>query len=100
MLGFGEGLVLRANTLTPEQNLELAKAYLETAKKAKDRNVVLKLCQETEHLLSHVKRSARSITDPIMHEEVTVLFDLGKLLESREYSLEAQAIQKKADKLR
>lgn len=99
LMVFGDSNVLPRNTLTPEQYLELAKAYLEIAGRTRDCDIVLKLCHETEVALSLARKSARSITDPVVHKEVgTVLFELCRFLNSRRYFIEAQGIQKKADK--
>ncbi|KAI8346012.1 hypothetical protein B0O80DRAFT_491370 [Mortierella sp. GBAus27b] len=93
-------------TLSPHQALELIGIFLEGAKKANDGDVVLILCHHAEAALSQAKGSAKKATtstDPeeqALRERVAEAYvNLGRLMDGREYRVEAEALYKKAQKL-
>ncbi|KAF9928472.1 hypothetical protein BGZ65_006256, partial [Modicella reniformis] len=91
---------LRSN-LSPQQLLGLANAYLETANRVIDLNIVLVLCHDTELSLSQARKdSKRDMEQQSVHEEIaTTYISLGKVLDSRGRSTEAQASFEKAKKM-
>ena len=87
-------------SLSSQQTLELANAYLETAFNATDSDIALVLCHDTEVSLSQAKKSAKQDKNPTATEGVaTAYVGLGKLLEQLRHTTGAQASFKKAEKL-
>jgi hypothetical protein len=86
-------------SLSPQQTLELANVYLENAFDAKDPDIALVLCHDTEVALYQAKKSAKHDKNPGVTKGVaTAYIGLGKLLESRQVS-GVEAIFKKAKTL-
>jgi len=87
-------------SLSSQQTLELANAYLETAFNATDSDVALVLCHDTEVSLSQAKKSAKQDKNATVNEGIaTAYIGLGKLLESLHHLTGAEASFKKAQKL-
>jgi len=86
-------------SLSSQQTLELANAYLETAFNATDSDIALVLCHDTEVSLSQAKKSAKQDKNPTLTQEIAIAYiGLGKLLEHFRHT-GAQASFKKAEKL-
>ncbi|KAG0195622.1 hypothetical protein BGX31_006004, partial [Mortierella sp. GBA43] len=92
--------------LLPDQVLELIGIFLEGAKKANNDDVVLVLCHHAEAALAQAKSSTKkgsTLTDPdeqdLRERVAEAYFDLGKLMDDRQYRDEAKALYKKAHKL-
>jgi len=86
--------------LTAQQALELANVYLDNAINAKDADISMVLCHDTEVSLSQAKKSIKHTENQILVDGITAAYmDLGKLLERYGHDTEAQASYKKAEKL-
>jgi hypothetical protein len=97
---FGGIVPSARGSLSPHQSLDLANIYLENACNANDPDIVLALCHDTEVSLSHAKRAAKHAENQTLNRGMAIAYiDLGKLLESRGHSSEAQVSYKKAIKL-
>ncbi|KAK3821793.1 MAG: hypothetical protein J3Q66DRAFT_427579 [Benniella sp.] len=97
---FGSFVSSPRGTLTPHQVLELANVYLENAFNAKDPDIALVLCHDTETSLSHAKKVAKNTHNRTVTEGIsTTYISLGKLLESRGLVSGAHASFTKAKKL-
>jgi hypothetical protein len=81
--------------LSSDQELYLARFYLENAHKERDPKIVLVFVYESEISLSRMKRYTKHAEDI-----ATVHRDLSDLLKSYGYHHQAQAFHKKADKSR
>jgi hypothetical protein len=85
--------------LTLQHALDLANIYLETASKAPHPDIALVLCHDTEVTLSQAKKAAKRIKDQdALRGIATAYIGLGKELDSRGYSSEAEENYKKAEK--
>jgi len=97
---FGGIVTSPRGSLSTQQALELARVYLENACRAKDADIILVLCHDTEVSLSQAKRSAKHTDDQLERKRIgTVYIQLGKVLYSQGHSKEAQTSYKKAEKL-
>jgi hypothetical protein len=97
---FGTVIPTTRGSLSPQQSLELANVYLENAYNARDPDIALVLCHETEVSLFQAKKAARNVKNQTVIEGIaTSYIDLGRLLETHKHSSEAQAIYKKGEKL-
>ena len=97
---FGHVVSSPRGNLSLQQSLELANIYLEYAGKAKDQDIALVLCHDTEVSLSQAKRGAKNAENQTMREGIaTAYIGLGRVLYGRGHVIEAKAIYKKAEKL-
>ncbi len=93
------------NALSPQKTLDLANFYLENARKAKDVEIALVLCDEAEASLSQMKRALRKAHNPetladqtLQAKIANVYFEHGKVLENLGHPDKAQVSFKKAEK--
>ncbi|KAG0230111.1 hypothetical protein BGX31_005987, partial [Mortierella sp. GBA43] len=93
------------DALSPQQIIELTNIFLEGTNKSTDCNIVLILCHHAEATLSAMKRPSKkstTATDPEEQDQharvAEAYFNLGKLMDDREYREEAKAFYKKAQK--
>ncbi|KAG0350787.1 hypothetical protein BGZ54_003642, partial [Gamsiella multidivaricata] len=92
--------------LSPQKELKLAKVYVENARKIKDQEIALVLCDDAEAALSRMKRAVKkTLTIPLSVEDqalndgfASVCLEHANLLESLGYSEMAQASYKRAGK--
>jgi len=85
--------------LSLQHALDLANIYLENASKAQHSDIALVLCHDAEVALSQAKKSAKRIKDQSMlHGIATAYIGLGRELDNRGRSSEAQESYKKAEK--
>ncbi|KAK3824987.1 MAG: WD40-repeat-containing domain protein [Benniella sp.] len=97
---FGGIVTSPRSSLSTQQALELARVYLENACRAKDADIILVLCHDTEVSLSQAKRSAKHSDNQVERKRIgTVYIQLGKVLHNQGHSKEAQTSYKKAEKL-
>ncbi|KAF9926355.1 hypothetical protein BGZ65_007323, partial [Modicella reniformis] len=97
---FGNVVSSPRGSLSPQQSLELANVYLEGANKAKDSDVALVLCHDTEVSLYQAKKGVKRAEDQTLREGVaTAYIELGRALDSRGRQTEAQSSYKKGEKL-
>lgn len=93
------------SVLSPQQLLEFSNVCLENARKTKDAEVALQLCDSAEAALSQMKKAVKAFTPPghsedhqsLPKEIAAVYFELGKLEDSLGHSDKAQANYKKAE---
>jgi hypothetical protein len=79
--------------------LDLANIYLENASKAQHPDIALVLCHDTELALSQARKAAKRIKDQTLLQGIaTAYMELGRELENRGHSNEAQESYKKAEK--
>lgn len=90
------------DTLTTQRTLELVSICLDNARKSKDLEVSLQLCDDAEAGLSRIKGVAR--TNPTQDEDralydgiATAYFNLGELQDTLGKSHKAQASFKKVE---
>ncbi len=93
------------STLSPQKTLDLASSYLDTARKTKDLEIALVLCDNAEASLSQMKRAVRkahapeTLADQTLRDKIaTVYFEHGKVLAQLGQHDIAQASYKKAQK--
>ncbi len=93
------------STLSPQKMLDLASSYLETARKTKDLEIALVLCDDAEASLSQMKKSLRkahapeTLADQTLRDKIaTVYFEHGKVLKQLGQHDIAQMSYKKAQK--
>ncbi|KAG0310472.1 hypothetical protein BGZ99_000363, partial [Dissophora globulifera] len=94
-------------TSSPQQILELANLHLENARKTKDREVALDLCNDAEAALSRITKTAKktlktplSVEDQALRNGVAASYlEHGNLLESLGHVEKAKLSYKKAEKL-
>ncbi len=93
------------STLSPQKTLDLASSYLETARKTKDLEIALVLCDNAEASLSQMKRAMRKVhapetlADQTLRDKIaTVYFEHGNVLAQLGQHDIAQASYKKAQK--
>lgn len=80
---FGGIVASPQNTLSPKQALDLAKIYLDSARRATDIKLILVLCHDTEASLSQARKSAKRNEDNVVRDAVAATYnDLGLLLHS------------------
>jgi hypothetical protein len=97
---FGGIVTSPRSSLSTQQALELARVYLENACRAKDADIILVLCHDTEVSLSQAKRLAKHSDNQLERKRIgTVYIQLGKVLHNQGHSKEAQISYKKAEKL-
>ena len=85
--------------LSLQHALELANIYLENIPKVQHPDIALVLCHDTEVALSQAKKAAKRIEDQAMRRQIAIAYiGLGRELENRGHSGEAQASYKKAEK--
>jgi hypothetical protein len=97
---FGHIISSSRGSLSLQQSLELANAFLGSASKVQDPDVVLALCHETEITLFQAKKAAKRSEDKNGRRGIALTYiGLGKVLESHKHSTEAAEIYKKAEKL-
>jgi len=98
---FGTIVSSPRSALSQQKILHLSKVYLENARKETDSEIILVLCHDTEVSLSQLKKAAKHTEDLILREGIaTVYVDLGKVLDSHDHRVEAQAFYKKSEKWR
>jgi len=86
-------------SLSLQHVLDLANIYLENASKAHHLDIALVLCHDTEVALSQAKKAAKRIKDQaVLHGIAVAYMGLGRELDSRGRSDEAQESYKKAEK--
>jgi hypothetical protein len=88
-------------SLSSQQALDLANLYLRNATQTtSDLGIFLVLCHDTKASLSQAKKAARTTRDQALSDGIaTAYISLSQLLTSQGYTNEAQAIDKKAEKL-
>jgi hypothetical protein len=87
-------------SLLPHQTLELANVYLENAFDAKDSNIALVLCHDTEAALYQARKASKHDKNPTVTKGIaTAYISLGKLLESRGHVSGAEVSFEKAKNL-
>ncbi|KAG0316229.1 hypothetical protein BGZ99_007002 [Dissophora globulifera] len=94
-------------TLSPQQTLELANLHLEDARKTKDPEIALVLCNDAEAALSRIKKAAKktlktplSVEDQTLrHRVATAYLEHGNLLEGLNHIEMARVSYEKAEKL-
>lgn len=97
---FGGIISSPRDSLLPEQALKLANIYLDNACKTDDPYIALVLCHDTEVSLSQAKRASKRLKVQDVSEGVAYAYvELGKLLDTRGRSDEAQACYKKGEKI-
>lgn len=97
---FGGIISSPRDSLLPEQALKLANIYLDNASKTDDPYIALVLCHDTEASLSQAKRTSKRLKVQDVSEGVANAYiELGRLLEARGRSDEAQACYKKGEKV-
>jgi hypothetical protein len=85
--------------LSLQHALDLAKIYLENASKAQHSDVALVLCHDTELALSQAKSAAKCIEDQSVRKDIARAYiGLGRELDNRGHTNEAQKSYKKAEK--
>jgi len=85
--------------LSLQHVLDLANIYLEGASKAQHPDIALVLCHDAEVALFQAKKAAKRIKDQIvLHGIATAYMELGRELDNRGHSSEAQESYKKAEK--
>ncbi|KAK3807653.1 MAG: quinon protein alcohol dehydrogenase-like superfamily [Benniella sp.] len=85
--------------LSLQHALDLTNIYLENASKAQHSDIALVLCHDAEVALSQAKKSAKRIKDQAMlHGIATAYIGLGRELDNRGRTSEAQESYKKAEK--
>ncbi|KAK3823296.1 MAG: hypothetical protein J3Q66DRAFT_437681 [Benniella sp.] len=82
--------------LSPQQRLDLAKVYLENARKTKELNITLVLCRDAEVSLSNAEKATKN-HQPLLDGIATAYSALGKLLGERGRVSEAYAFRKKSE---
>jgi hypothetical protein len=96
---FGTIISSPRGNLSLQQVVDLAKIYLENARKTLDPKIALVLCHDTEVSLTHVKRAAKHTQDRAVREGIaTIYIGLGELLDKLGHRNEAQAFHKKSEK--
>jgi hypothetical protein len=97
---FGHTISSPRGSLSLQQSLELANAFLGTATKLQDHDVALVLCHETEVTLFQAKKLAKRSEDKSGRQRIALTYiGLGKVLESHQHPSEAADIYKRAEKL-
>jgi hypothetical protein len=97
---FGSVIPSTLGSLSPQQALDLANVYLESAYNASDPDIALVLCHETEVSLFQAKKAAKRAKNQMADEGIARAYiDLGELLEKHGHGSESQAIFKKGEKL-
>ncbi len=93
------------STFSPQKMLDLASSYLETARKTKDLEIALVLCDDAEASLSQMKKAVRkahapeTLADQTLRDKIaTVYFEHGKVLDQLGQADRAQTSYKKAKK--
>ncbi|KAG0352492.1 hypothetical protein BGZ54_002755, partial [Gamsiella multidivaricata] len=93
------------NALSPQMELELTNIYVENARKTKDREIALVLCDDAEAALSRMKRAVKkTLTSPLSVGDQALrdgfagaCLKHASLLESLGYSEMAQVSYKRAE---
>lgn len=84
--------------LSLQKLLDLAAIYLESAKKARDPDIIFALCHDIATSLSIAKRAAKNNKDEIVSARIASIYgDLGRLLESRNHRSQAKTFLKKSE---
>jgi hypothetical protein len=97
---FGSVVTSPLGSLSPQQALELANVYLENAYNARDSDIALVLCRDTEVSLFQAKKASKNANNQVVVEGIASTYiDLSRLLESHGYGTEAKTICKKGEKL-
>ncbi|KAF9357723.1 hypothetical protein BGX34_009251, partial [Mortierella sp. NVP85] len=97
---FGPFITSPRSSLSPQQTLHLAKAYLESAFNTNDPDIVLVLCHDTEVSLHHARRAVKRAEDQFLINEIgTTYIDLGNLLGRQGHDKEARVSYRKAEEL-
>ncbi len=93
------------STLSPQKMLDLASSYLDTARKVKDLEIALVLCDDAEASLSQMKKAVKkaqapkSVADQTLRDNIAkVYFERGQVLEGLAQLDKAEASYKKAEK--
>jgi hypothetical protein len=99
-MGFGHIISSPRGSLSLQQTLELANAFLGSANKVQDRGVVLVLCHETEVTLTRAKKVAKRSDDKDGRQRIgSTYIGLAKVLESYGHPTEAAEFYRNAAKL-
>jgi hypothetical protein len=96
---FGGIISSPRGSLSAQQSLEMANAYLENATNATDPDITLVYCHDIEVSLSQAKKGTNHDVPAAREGIAAAYIDLGRLLQSRGRNREAQASFKKAEKL-
>ncbi|KAK3807796.1 MAG: WD40-repeat-containing domain protein [Benniella sp.] len=96
---FGGIISSPRSSLSAQQSLEMANAYLENATKATDPDIMLVYCHDIEVSLSQAKKGTNHDVPTVREGIAAAYIDLGRLLQGRGHNREAQASFKKAEKL-
>ncbi|KAG0216741.1 hypothetical protein BGX31_000492 [Mortierella sp. GBA43] len=89
---FGGIVTSPRNTLSPKQELGLARIYFENAHTSTDIKLTLVLCHDTEVSLIQAKKGAKQAKDNAVRDGVAAMYiNLGLLLHSYDYQSEAQS---------
>lgn len=87
--------------LSLQQSMHLARIYLENARKETDPKIVLVLCHDTEASMTQVSEAAKRTKNQILREGIATIYaNLGTLLDTQGYRVEARAFFKKSGKWR
>ncbi|KAG0056057.1 hypothetical protein BGZ83_006494 [Gryganskiella cystojenkinii] len=103
---FGGAFSSSRRASSPQKELELANFHLDNARKTKDAQIVLMICDDAEAALSRMKRAAKkTLTCPLSVEDQALrdgfagaYLEHAKLMESLGYSEMAQVSYKRAEK--
>ncbi|KAI8348242.1 hypothetical protein B0O80DRAFT_429770 [Mortierella sp. GBAus27b] len=96
---FGTIISSPRGSLSLNQVLEVANAYLGNARSASDPAVALVFCHDTEVTLSLLKKVAKHADDKATHEEIAGIYRaVAELLNAQGHRGEAQAFYKKSEK--
>ncbi|KAI8355279.1 hypothetical protein B0O80DRAFT_425789 [Mortierella sp. GBAus27b] len=96
---FGHIISSPRGHLSLRQTLRLINVYLENASKEQDPDVAMVLCHDTEVSLSQAKKLAKRSKNQAVHKDIGAAYkELGKVLESKGYGIEARASYQKAEK--
>jgi len=86
--------------LSLQHVLDLANIYLENASKTQHPDIALVLCHDADVALSQAKKAAKRAEDQSVRQEIAIAYiGLGRELEDRGHSNEAQISFKRAEKL-
>lgn len=96
---FNSFLSSSRGNLSLQHALDLANIYLKSVSIAPHPDIALVLCHDTEVTLSQAKKAAkRSKNQDVLHGIATAYMELGRELDNRGHSSEAQESYKKAEK--
>jgi hypothetical protein len=100
-MAFGDIISSPRGDLSIQQALHLARIYLENARRETDPKIILVLCHDTEVSMAQVSGAAKRTKNPILREGIATIYaNLGTLVDTQGYHIEAQAFYKKSGKWR